>query len=146
MKIFQFFTKRTQQILIRAMFVLKEVSFLIDEKQIRRFYQTDRQMHVMKKKLELATKRVIPYIYFLVISIYDAHITGAAYSRLRKHTFTHLINVVGQRSREKERERVRSNGQLVAFRLGTARSYTVRISVLSLYVPGLFKFVVGILH
>lgn len=38
MKIFQFFTKRTQQILIRAMFVLKEVSFLIDEKQIRRFY------------------------------------------------------------------------------------------------------------
>lgn len=89
-------------------------------------------MDAMKKKKrkrklahELATKRVIPCTYFLVKSVYNAHVTGEACSRLRKHTFTHLISVVGWRSRGKERERVRSNGQLVAFRLGTARSYTV---------------------
>lgn len=90
----------------------------------------------MKKKLahELATKCVIPCIYFLVKSVYNAHVTGETCSRLHKHTFTHLISVVDWRSRGKERERVRSNGQLVAFRLGTARLYTVQESLYSLYM------------
>lgn len=123
-------------------------------KQIRRFYWIDRQMHAMKKKRkgrkrklahELATKRVIPCTYFLVKSVYNAHVTGEACSRLRKHTFTHLISVVGLEKQGKRERKSKIEWATCCF---SARDgsiiYDTRISVLSLYVPDLFKFVVGI--